>query len=48
MINKWGRKAPEELIFRFRARYPENVTKTHSVSVIMDSDRDYWQLHRLW
>jgi hypothetical protein len=48
MINKWGRKAPEELVFRFTAHYPENVAKTHAVSVIMDSDRDYWQLHRLW
>ena len=48
MINKWGKKAPEELIFRFTAYYPGNVAKTHTVSVIMDSDRDYWQLHRLW
>jgi hypothetical protein len=48
MINKWGRKAPEELTFRFTASYPGNVTKTHSATVIVDSDRDYWQLHRLW
>lgn len=48
MINKWGRKAPEELVFRFTAHYPGDVVKAHSASVIMDSDRDYWQLHRLW
>lgn len=48
MINKWGRKSPEELTFRFTASYPGNMTKTHIVAVIVDSDRDYWQLHRLW
>ena len=48
MINKWGRKAPEELTFRFTASYSGDVTKTHTATVIMDSDRDYWQLHRLW
>jgi hypothetical protein len=48
MINRWGRKTPQELTFRFTASYPGNVTKTHTVPVIMDSERDYWQLHRLW
>ncbi len=48
MINKWGRHAPEELTFRFTAFYPEALTKTHTVTVIVDSERDYWQLHRLW
>jgi len=48
MINKWGRKNPEELTFRFTADYAGGVTKIHTVTVIMDSDQDYWQLHRLW
>ena len=48
MINRWGRKVPEELTFRFTANYPGGLTKIHTVTVIIDSDRDYWQLHRLW
>ena len=48
MINKWGRNNPELLYFDFTAYYPGGVTKEHRVSIIVDSDRDYWQLHRLW
>ncbi len=48
MINKWGRKQPEELLFTFTAVYTGGVTKTHQVRVIIDSYHDYWQLHRLW
>ncbi len=48
MINKWGRKTPEALNFQFVANYTGGLTKTHTVSVIIDSERDYWQLHRLW
>ena len=48
MINRWGREAPEELNFLFTAHYSSGMTKTHAVKVIVDSDRDYWQLHRLW
>jgi hypothetical protein len=48
MINRWGRQAPEELHFLFTAHYSSGMTKTHAVKVIVDSDRDYWQLHRLW
>jgi hypothetical protein len=48
MINLWGRKVPEVLTFIFTAHYGEGSTKTHSASIIVDTDRDYWQLHRLW
>lgn len=48
MINKWGRKAPEELTFQFTATYGDGKTKTHEVKVIIDSMNDFWQLHRLW
>ncbi|MPN61458.1 hypothetical protein SDC9_209195 [bioreactor metagenome] len=48
MINKWGRREPEELSFRFTAYYPEGVTKIHTAAAIIDSERDYWQFHRLW
>jgi hypothetical protein len=48
MINKWGRKEPEELLFIFTAAYEGGMTKTHQVRVIIDSYHDYWQLHRLW
>lgn len=48
MINKWGRKAPQPLNFRFTATYDGGVVKTHDVVVIVDSKQDYWQLHRLW
>lgn len=48
MINRWGRKQPEELLFVFTAFYSGGMTKTHQVRVILDSENDYWQLHRLW
>ncbi|MDD3200236.1 MAG: hypothetical protein PHN73_08050, partial [Eubacteriales bacterium] len=48
MINKWGRKAPEILIFNFTAYYPGETVKEHTAAVIVDSEHDYWQLHRLW
>lgn len=48
MINKWGRKAPEQLLFVFTASYSGGTSKTHEAVVIVDSQRDYWQLHRLW
>jgi hypothetical protein len=48
MINRWGRKQPEELLFVFTAFYSGGTTKTHQVRVILDSENDYWQLHRLW
>lgn len=48
MINLWGRKEPEVLTFIFTAHYGEGSTKTHSASIIVDTERDYWQLHRLW
>jgi hypothetical protein len=48
MINQWGRNIPSELTFRFIANYAGGTTKEDSTTVIMDSDRDYWLLHRLW
>lgn len=47
MINKWGRKAPEQLTLRFTAVYPGGV-ETDDVNIIIDSKEDYWILHRLW
>ena len=48
MINKWGRKNPEQLAFDFTAYYSGGLTKTNEVIAIVDSRQDYWQLHRLW
>ncbi|MGI6751854.1 MAG: Athe_2463 domain-containing protein [Anaerovoracaceae bacterium] len=48
MINRWGRKAPEQLTFRFTAFYSGGSIKTHDVNIIVDSKDDYWMLHRLW
>ena len=48
MINKWGRKTPEQLLFYFTAYYSGGTTKNHEVTIIVDSKQDYWQLHRLW
>ncbi len=48
MMNLWGRTEPEPLYFLFTATYPGGGTKTYWATVIMDSRRDYWQLHRLW
>jgi hypothetical protein len=48
MINRWGRTKPEQLIFTFKAYYTGSMTKIAEATVIIDSDRDYWQLHRLW
>ena len=47
MINKWGRKVPELLTFRFTAVYPDGTILRKDVSVIVDSADDYWLLHRL-
>ncbi len=46
MINKWGRKAPEELTFTFTAEYSSGIIKKHEVKVIVDNMDDYWKLHR--
>lgn len=48
MINKWGRKHPETLTFRFTAFYEGDVTKVHDVNIIINSKNDYYQLHRLF
>jgi hypothetical protein len=39
-----GRKAPEQLLFVFTASYSGGKSKTHEAVVIVDSQRDYWQL----
>lgn len=48
MINRWGRKTPQKVVAIFEAVYEGNKIKTHEEEVIVDSNRDYWQLHRLW
>lgn len=54
MVNKWGRSKPEALTFRFTSTYGEQgnsgevPTKTHDVVILVDSQQDFWQLHRLW
>ena len=48
MINKWGRKVPMELIFLFSAEYESGKILEYQVPIIVDSQQDYWQLHRLW
>lgn len=48
MINRWGRKNPEELIFLFEAEYENGKVKEYKAPIIVDSGQDYWQLHRLW
>lgn len=48
MINKWGRKAPIELVFTFTAVYSGGTTKKHEVRVIVDNMDDYWKLHRVF
>jgi hypothetical protein len=48
MINKWGRKTPQPLLFKFTAEYPAGKTKEDQATIIIDSQQDYWQLHRLW
>ncbi|HZK01758.1 MAG TPA: hypothetical protein VFC96_02730 [Anaerovoracaceae bacterium] len=48
MINKWGRNKPLELTFIFRAEYSGGMAKTFEEKVIVDSNTDYWLLHRLW
>lgn len=48
MINRWGRRTPEQLLFVFTAYYADGKTKTNEVTILVDSRQDYWQLHRLW
>lgn len=48
MINQWGRKSPEQLVFLFTATYAGGSVRTSEAVVIVDSLQDYWQLHRLW
>lgn len=46
MLHKWGRSVPEELIFRFKAKYGEASEKLCDVRVIVDQFDEYWKLHR--
>lgn len=48
MINKWGRTSPVTLTFRFTAKYSNGKTLTDDVNIIIDSQDDYWVLHRLF
>lgn len=47
MINRWGRRTPEQLLFVFTASYGGGATKVDEVMGLVDSRPDYWQLHRL-
>ena len=48
MLSKWGLDEPEEVVVRFHALYEGGMIKTEDVPIIMDSQIDYWLLHRLW
>lgn len=48
MVHRWGGKQPTELVFVFTADYEGDVVRTHEVSIIVDHEQDYWQLHRVW
>lgn len=48
MINKWGRTSQVTLTFRFTAKYSNGKTLTDDVNIIIDSQDDYWVLHRLF
>jgi len=48
MLNRWGRREPEQVIVRFTAKYAGGADKTFDVPIILDSTMDYWLLHRLW
>lgn len=48
MINKWGKEAPETLVFRFTAYYSTGLTKINDVSIIVDDRDSYWQYHQAW
>jgi len=45
MRSQWG-KTPQALKVIFRAYYAGGDTKEHSVQVILDSNTEYWLLHR--
>ncbi len=48
MLDRWGRREPTRLTFRFTAEYEGGLTKTFDEEVIVDSSVNYWLLHRLW
>ena len=45
MRSQWG-KEPEGLDVIFRAYYADSALKEHVVPVILDSNTEYWLLHR--
>ncbi len=45
MRGRWG-KVPEELTFTFSARYADHSIKQHKATIILDSNTEYWLLHR--
>jgi len=45
MRTRWG-KTPEEVEITFRAYYDSGETKEHKASIILDSNTEYWLLHR--
>lgn len=48
MMGKWGKSRPEKLNFLFEAEYKGGTVKRDSCYVIMDSEDEYWRLHRVW
>lgn len=48
MVNRWGKNKPQELMFIFSADYGGGLIKTFEEKVIIDSNTDYWLLHRLY
>ena len=48
MINRWGKNSPQQVRFLFTAEYSGGITKTFEDQIIIDSNTDYWLLHRLW
>lgn len=45
MRNEWG-KSPEEVEVTFKAYYGEGNVKEYTVEIILDSNVEYWILHR--
>jgi len=45
MRSRWG-KTPEEIEVIFTSYYNNGDTKTHTVKILVDSNIEYWLLHR--
>lgn len=47
MRTVWG-KTPEEVEVLFKAYYESGEPKEHRVKIVLDSNTEYWLLHRYW